>query len=205
MPIICREATEGFVFNSLRGRDTSTPLSDQVQSIRCIGILPGSRHEAYVNLEMISQVMIVLRQREVSQNYKFLVSVPPSLDLPKVQSIVGLADDVEFCDQFVEVLQKSEVIIGLAGTANEQAVGYGIPVVAFPASGPQTSHYRFRLQRRLLGGATTLLDSYSPDLVADAIITLLNDLKRCAEIKQIGQERMGKPGASRAIAEEILD
>lgn len=121
-----------------------------------IGILPGSRKEAYQNLELIAQVCQVLRQRPLNSPLVFLMACPDTLELVLCQKIMQYAEDVIFTSLFGDVLNKSHVIIGLAGTANEQGVGCGVPVVAFPGVGPQTSHYRFRLQSRMLGGSVFL-------------------------------------------------
>ncbi|MFC1478259.1 hypothetical protein ACFL57_02235 [Candidatus Margulisiibacteriota bacterium] len=169
-----------------------------------IGILPGSRHETYANLEMINLVCNVIRDRPVKEKVVFLVAIAPTIDKNKVEHIMQFSEDVIVTEKFGDVLNWSEVIVGLSGTANEQAVGMGKPVVAFPASGPQTSHYRFRLQRRLLGGGITLLDSFDPNKAADAVLSLLVDRHKREQVKQAGLERMGKPGAAKKIAEEIL-
>jgi len=172
---------------------------------RVIGILPGSREEAYANLDMISQVLTVLRQRKGTAQLLFLVAKVPSLDLQKLERILEYAEDVIISEKFGDVLSQSEVVIGLSGTANEQAIGLGKPVVAFPGSGPQTSHYRFRLQRRLLGGGITLVDEFDPEKVADTVLSLLVDSRKKKEIKRIGMERMGQPGAAKRMAEILLN
>ncbi|MFH1429378.1 MAG: lipid-A-disaccharide synthase-related protein [Candidatus Margulisiibacteriota bacterium] len=168
-----------------------------------IGILPGSRQEAYANLEMINKACNAIRNRPVKEKTVFLIAIAPTIDKNKVEHIMEYSEDVIVSEKFGDVLNWSEVIIGLSGTANEQAVGLGKPVVAFPASGPQTSHYRFRLQRRLLGNGVTLLDHFDPDKTADTVLSILADRHKREEVKKTGLERMGKPGAAKKIASEI--
>jgi uncharacterized protein (TIGR03492 family) len=57
---------------------------------------------------------------------------------------------------FVACLQNARVVLGTAGTANEQAAGLGIPVVSFPTQGPQFTDLFARAQKRLLGDAVLL-------------------------------------------------
>src|SRR3972149_5019873 len=49
--------------------------------------------------------------------------------------------------KFADVLRRSQVVIGLAGTANEQAVGLGKPLITFPGliQGPQFVRMKMRL------------------------------------------------------------
>ncbi|MFA5927772.1 MAG: hypothetical protein WC838_00510 [Candidatus Margulisiibacteriota bacterium] len=169
-----------------------------------IGILPGSRKEAYANLELINKVLVELRKRLARDKVFFLVAVASSLDRAQVDRILQHSEDVILADNLGDVINNSKVIIGLAGTANEQAIGLGKPVVAFPASGPQTSHYRFRLQNRLLGGAVHLLDEFDPRKASDAVLSLLVDKRKREEVAKTGSERMGPPGAAKKIAEIIL-
>jgi uncharacterized protein (TIGR03492 family) len=49
------------------------------------------------------------------------------------------------------VIEQSGVVIGMAGTANEQAALYGRTVLVFPGTGPQTTAKRFREQAQLIG------------------------------------------------------
>ena len=168
-----------------------------------IGVLPGSRNEAYQNLELIHRVLADIRKRFHNDSILFVVAVPESLDKDRCAKILEYAEDVVITNQYADAVNASRVVIGLAGTANEQAVGMGKPVVAFPGTGPQTSHYRFRLQRRLLGGGVTLIDQFDPAEIANVVLRLSVDHRWQEKVKAIGLERMGLPGASQRIAEKI--
>ena len=52
---------------------------------------------------------------------------------------------------FRAVLQRSNLVIGMAGTAIEQAVGLAKPVLQLPGEGPQFTAAFAEAQRRLLG------------------------------------------------------
>jgi len=45
-------------------------------------------------------------------------------------------------DAFADILQQSSLVIGMTGTAVEQAVGLGKPLIAVPGNGPAFT-YRF--------------------------------------------------------------
>jgi len=101
------------------------------------------------------------------------------------------------------VLKNSKVAIGLSGTGNEQAAGIGLPVIAFPGRGAQYNR-RFALgQKELLGDALMLLPRRS-DVIAREATSLLRNKKKIKKMAKAGMERMGKPGASKRIA-EIID
>jgi uncharacterized protein (TIGR03492 family) len=105
--------------------------------------------------------------------------------------------------RFADVLRLSRVVVGMAGTANEQAIGLGIPLVAVPSSGVQGERY-VRMKMEYFGEAA-LLAPREPDAIAGAVAGLLADPARCARMAAAGRERMGQPGGSDAIAAAILE
>ena len=58
---------------------------------------------------------------------------------------------------FMDVLHQSSMVIGLAGTANEQAMFAKRPLISFIGTGPQSTKQRFVEQHQLIDGATTYL------------------------------------------------
>lgn len=91
--------------------------------------------------------------------------------------------------------------IGTAGTANEQAAGLGVPVVAFPTAGPQYVPGFAARQARLLGAALTLTPPAAP-AIASAVRGLLGGPRRAQAVRD-GQERIGQAGALAQIAQEL--
>ena len=89
-------------------------------------------------------------------------------------------------------------VVGLAGTANEQAAGLGKPVVTFPGRGPQFTAEFARMQKRLLGEAVALTER-EPALVATELYSVLTDDKRRAAVVRAGRERMGTPGGAERL------
>ncbi|HET6780826.1 MAG TPA: hypothetical protein VFH67_01890, partial [bacterium] len=103
---------------------------------------------------------------------------------------------------FGPAVRAADVVIGLAGTANEQAAGLGKPVVVFPITGAQYTARFMRLQHRLLGDALVPVRDRH-DAVA-AVLRLLDDASERARRGEAGRERMGEPGAVPRIASALL-
>ncbi|MEM9507432.1 MAG: hypothetical protein AAGA16_07045, partial [Cyanobacteria bacterium P01_E01_bin.35] len=86
-----------------------------------------------------------------------------------------------------------------AGTATEQFVGLGKPVITFPGSGPQFTYAFAEAQSRLLGCSIILVSS--PDQVGKAIADVIGDEQLVQQISLNGKQRMGETGAASRIAE----
>jgi len=106
--------------------------------------------------------------------------------------------------RFSAILHAARVTIGTAGTANEQSVGLGVPVVAFPTPGPQYTLANAKRQKRLLGDGL-YLTTPEPVKIAGAVRLLAKDgpLRRAAI--RAGRERVWPPGALPQIACEIKE
>jgi uncharacterized protein (TIGR03492 family) len=91
-----------------------------------------------------------------------------------------------------------EVGLATAGTATEQLVGLGIPVLSAPGPGPQFKAAFARRQSRLLGGAAR--PCRNPAELAAGLELLLADGDWRRQLGQIGQRRMGPAGGSGRLA-----
>ncbi|MBE3574921.1 MAG: hypothetical protein IMW99_05635 [Firmicutes bacterium] len=105
---------------------------------------------------------------------------------------------------FAPILHAADLVLGLAGTANEQAAGLGKPVVAFPAPGRQFTARFLAAQKRLLGEALLPVPA-DPDAVARAVWELWKDPGRRRRMAAAGQARMGPPGAAARISRALLE
>src|SRR5690606_509553 len=76
-------------------------------------------------------------------------------------------------DRFPAVLASADAVMGTAGTANEQAVGLGLPVVAFPVPPFYGAAY-MRNQKRLLEGAL-LTTEPTPERISAMLRLALTD------------------------------
>jgi uncharacterized protein (TIGR03492 family) len=187
---------------------------------RWLGLLPGSRGEAYGQAVRLARVV-----RTLGGNPRLaggLLSIAPTLSVERVAR--ELAGDgwtideqrsetepfrarapgalvVAWRGEFGALLGGSALVLGQAGTANEQAAARGIPVVALD-DGASGKWYRMR-QRRLLGNALAFVP-VDPVAAALAIDALLADAPRMRAMADAGRARMGPPGGGAAIARAIL-
>jgi len=187
---------------------------------RWLGLLPGSRGEAYGQAVRLARVV-----RTLGGNPRLaggLLSIAPTLSVERVAR--ELAGDgwtideqrsetepfrarapgalvVAWRGEFGALLGGSALVLGQAGTANEQAAARGIPVVALD-DGASGKWYRMR-QRRLLGDALAFVP-VDPVAAALAIDALLADAPRMRAMADAGRARMGPPGGGAAIARAIL-
>lgn len=103
--------------------------------------------------------------------------------------------------RFAAVLASARAALGTAGTANEQAVGMGLPVVAFEVP-PLFGRDYLQNQARLLGDGL-LVSSPQAEAVARQLESALGDERVRERARAAGAERMGGPGASDALADDL--
>jgi uncharacterized protein (TIGR03492 family) len=118
---------------------------------------------------------------------------------------------------FVEVLRHSDLLLAMAGTAAEQAVGLGKPVLQLAGAGPQFNGRFAEAQRRLLGAGVSCAQGGSGEdatlsataaMVADQLERLGDPERGPAwrrELAQIAAARLGPPGGSARQAEAIME
>ena len=185
-----------------------------------IAVLPGSRSDAPAN-----GAAAMRRLRRIAalsgRNVQAFVALAPAADAQAVMRAMteaapvlvtrdaGAQPGVEV--RFLRgalgaVLRAAHIVLGQAGTGNEQAAGLGKPVVAAAAPGESPQNvgwYRMR-QQKLLGDAL-LVAPADDDAFARAVVDLLDDPPRMSAMAAAGRARMGAPGASEAIASAVLD
>lgn len=213
---------------SITGENFGLTLEKKV-----VGILPGSREEAYRNMGKLLE--IVRRLADLScDNLDFIVGLAPNLDEERLAHLAqragwryekqdpgnrergvtgriypgsGRETPCVLVSQgwFGDVLNISNIVIGLSGTGNEQAAGLGRPVVTFPTEGPQFS-YKFAVaQKRLLGEAVAFVKSRDAGDIASEVMSILGDSMRIAEMRKAGHARMGEQGAATRTAKIIIN
>jgi uncharacterized protein (TIGR03492 family) len=192
-----------------------------------IGLLPGSRQPAYGDAVRLARVFAALAAREPGLGAA--LSLAPGLEPANFASALtaagwevapgaaGIAFAAEaggarmlaWNGPLGTLLRASTLVIGQAGTGNEQAAALGLPVVALDADGPGIrkfgpgeAWYRMR-QRRLLGDGL-LLVAPEPVTAAAQIANLLGDAPRLEHMRHAGRERMGGAGGANAIARAVL-
>ena len=195
-----------------------------------LAMFPGSREGTYRALSPMLAAYRTLLERALKNGTtvpRAIVMLAPSVNMARLASscsgyvwkdfgcetgVVGQllhGHDDAYPVQLVrgvmaDVLNVSRVALGQAGTAHEQAAGFGLPVVAFDCpSSPRESlgWYRGR-QKGLLGEALAVVPNTLEAMVSE-IEKLWNDEIERRRRGVVGQQRMGPPGASRGMAEII--
>jgi uncharacterized protein (TIGR03492 family) len=207
----------------VRARYEGNPLMDAIpqdgsplslpSGAPVIALLPGSRADALRN---VAELLKVCRRISASEAGVFVCAMPFNLRLGEVASTAERAGwEVEgesllsgdarvvMTREFGGALRAATVAVGLAGTANEQAAGLGMPVVTFPVKGAVQVTPRFlQLQKRLLGDA--LVSAPNWEDAAEEVVQLLRDPDERARRAEIGRQRMGHTGAVESVVREIL-
>lgn len=195
-----------------------------------VGLLPGSRDDAYQNILAFLKVIENIEEKS-PYLLDYLAAVAGSLSLDEIRSYIGNTDWIIekpgarelnagiklivkspaagsklrlVYHHFGDVLVQSDVFIGLAGTANEQAAGLGKPVVTFPGEGSQFTEEFARDQKKLLGDSVALVEN-KPRQVAEKVLQILNDDNLYQRMSKAGRQRMGKPGAVQKIVDLMVD
>jgi uncharacterized protein (TIGR03492 family) len=167
-----------------------------------IGLLPGSRKEAYNNMEKMAKVVRELCNRE--KNLHFVVALSETVNKNKITAILHeLSDKVDLrYGSFVDIVKSSKIVMSHGGTASEQSLYLGSPVISFPGSGAQNTKRRLKGQKNLLGDAFILL-RYEPRKIAEKILEIIRDETLLKKLKSKGKERAGESGGAKKIAEYI--
>lgn len=185
-----------------------------------IALLPGSRlPEAQENLQLILELVKFLNSQEPS--IQFCAALVPNL-LKELDSIypnhgweysnykLKFKENPNleiscYSNAFPDILHRANLVIGMTGTAVEQAVGLGKPVIAIPGKGPAFTYRFAEAQNRLLGCSVQVISNQIPDqkmlkLAAEKILLTLADSTYLQTCRENGLQRMGKPGGSEKIA-----
>lgn len=214
-----------WVGNSMMDLLTPTgPPLPLPEGVHCIALLPGSRAFAYHDLPVILDGVRRLGERRrlswtlaladgidvnalaasVSGDGWRLKPVPDQKADGLEGSLVGHGQSVLLVrGRFGDVLDAATMVVGQAGTGNEQAVGVQRPVVSFDSEGrSKPGWYRAR-QIGLLGEAMAVVPR-SGEAISEEVLRILDDPRRFEAMQRAGVERMGPPGASERIAQFIL-
>ncbi len=163
-------------------------------------LLPGSRGpEIYKNLKQMVEVL-----KYLPNTFNITLALATSLDHDLCQHICDtLPMPVHiYHNMFPALLNGADAVFSMSGTAAEQAIGKGLPVISIPGHGPQFTFKFAHAQNRLLGDGYTLLENKDKNQTANFIDKVLSSSKPLY-YKANAHKRMGQPGASMAIAKKI--
>jgi uncharacterized protein (TIGR03492 family) len=204
--------------------DAVTPMGRELHldsSMPTIALLPGSRlPEALHNLGL---QLAICEEISKIQPMQFRAAIVPSicdLDLKTLAHRRGwqyLGEGILqketitvrcYRDAFADILHQCDLAIGMAGTAVEQAVGLGKPVLQIPGPGPQFTYPFAEAQARLLGESVITVGKKPTEnglftRSAEKIVAILQDFVYLNQCQQNGLERVGEAGGAQAIAEKL--
>ncbi len=198
-----------------------------------LGLLPGSRlPEAVQNLELMLRVLerlpADLRQPSRLGLHAALVGKLTPQEVAPLASGLGWRlhlDGEQRCrlqrgplqlqlewGRFAAVVQQCDLLLSMTGTAAEQCVGLGKPVLQLAGGGPQFTAGFAEAQRRLLGpGVFCAEGSLGSEEqlrgTAQLVQTLLERLQREPswhhELQQLGAQRIGSGGGTARMAADL--
>jgi uncharacterized protein (TIGR03492 family) len=198
-----------------------------------VALLPGSRlPEAGTNLQLLLNLAIATTPL-FPDGIQFCAAVTPNLCLPDAAGIVPLQQvaaqrgwqyhptgylthpDYQLklrCiyDAFADILEQCDLVVGMAGTAIEQAVGLGKPIIQIPGAGPQFTYTFAEAQMRLLGTSiqtigTKPATAETISQAAQAIQLTLGDEEYLQQCRVNGLERIGGKGGGEPMARIFAD
>jgi len=200
-----------------------------------LGLLPGSRlPEALHNLELMLAVLAQLPEHlqqpdQLGLSAALVGGLGPE-EVAPLASRLGWRLDSEagtitrlrrgplrlelVWGRFAAVLQHSDLVLSMTGTAAEQAVGLGKPVLQLVGSGPQFTDNFAEAQRRLLGPSLFCAEGRSGSaeqregtarLLAQLLGELQGDGALAERCHRNGLERIGAGGGTARIADAIVE
>ncbi|MFP4498523.1 MAG: hypothetical protein ACLFQV_09965, partial [Vulcanimicrobiota bacterium] len=188
-----------------------------------IAILPGSRDFAYSDFPIILEALEIIENRD--KHFAYVAPLAGSIEVEKLAE-VSKKRDFELIEKkndkglmgiirkgpvevllvrgrFGDAIHKARLVIGQAGTGNEQAVGLGKPTIAFDSGGKKKSGWYRARQKGLLGNSLSVVRRDSR-AIADETLEILEDSHKYQLMSRIGRERLGPPGGAKNMADEIF-
>ena len=189
------ETHQVFSKKKISSRFYGNPMFDNMfsdikkSSKTTIVLLPGSRLEALQNIKLM---LAIIRHLVIKKKIQFIFSLPPHFQYSQLKSAVKgsswiLKKDSEqllfqhsnhhasVSYNFFDSLQQASVVIGLAGTANEQAMHAKRQLISFIGSGPQSTKKRFLQQHQLIEGSRPIfIDSNDPIEISKELADILS-------------------------------
>ena len=209
-----------FVGNPVLDIEYIDPLSNpNYSNLRLnnnIIVLPGRKEVCIENLSYFSKGINLLLntlkniEKSINQfvNPTFTVIVPNFYPIDKIQELMNQELNSEYKsrvyileDKYYRfVLENSYLVWGQAGSGNEQAVGYKLPVIAFN----ENNWYRKR-QKKLLNNCLILIKRYDIQELINETINLFIDKDRYRFIQEECIKEMGALGGAQKIANYIYN
>ena len=171
---------------SCEGNETKESI--KANNLATVLLLPGSRERAYEDMKLLLDAARIL-----GEEYRFILVIAPTLEEAKISSLISEDyPEIELSTMpIAKAAQMADIVLGLGGTANQVCAGYGVPVVSIEEKG------KF-VQKKLLGDSELLVPP-TPENLAIAVKTILDDEELYRHMSETGRQRMGGPGAIEAM------
>lgn len=215
--------------------DTLTPTGQDLQlnpEVPMIALLPGSRWpEAIQNFGIELQLVREIANVQPATPLQFRAALIPKLmpELEKIASVQGwhyhagrltftgtsdqdghqsAVEVICYSDAFADILHQTTLVIGMAGSAVEQAVNLGKPAIQIPGPGPQFTYRFAEAQMRLLGSSVQTVGTRAatPAILQQAaqrVIQTLQDADYLNACAQNAGQALGYPGSSERMARHL--
>lgn len=197
-------------------------------AIPMVALLPGSRMPEAIRNFKLQMQFVAETVRLMGNKVQFRAALVPALmtEIASLATSMGwqyesrrlfyptetgaIAEILCYDDAFNDILFKTTLVIGMAGLAVDQAVAIGKPVIQIPGEGPQFNYAFAEAQDRLLGISAQTIGKgpANQDTLKEAarcLQTTLQDQDYLEACVDNGRTRLGTPGASKRIAQLILD
>lgn len=197
-----------FLGNPVVDEAQGRPLAGLAPGRARVAVLPGTR--AWAERSLDAWVRVLGRLPEVDALVAWAGSSPPagwedaepcgegrwrrSLGPNQVELVEG---------RFGDVLASADAAAGHTGTAHEQAVAMGLPVVTGPLL-PDFGEAFVRNQARLLGPAAHVAWGGGEEALAGAVRDALRPESRDAA-RRVAHERLGPAGGAGRIAADVAE
>ncbi|MGE0488521.1 MAG: lipid-A-disaccharide synthase-related protein [Vulcanimicrobiota bacterium] len=206
-----------WVGNAMMDELATTDLELPLAGLPGLAIFPGSREATYTDfprllasyqalVESGCQVQALVALASSIDAERLAATCPAWSYRPEGERLVGRLErsgfpPVLFCRGALgDMLAHCQVALGQAGTANEQAAGAGLPVVAAAEGGEANLGWYRGRQKGLLGEALKVVE---PEGVVSELRTLFQEPDERQRRGEIGRQRMGPPGGALRMARAI--
>lgn len=161
---------------------------------RNIIFLPGRKDWALQNVKLFRDSFRIL----IDKGFSFSIVVPSYYPVSEIESVLQNIRNVFVIDSvyYRFLLERSFLVWGFGGSANEQAAGFGLPIISFY----QNNWYRMR-QKKLLGEALILVKDIKSFI--DQTIFLSENKDYYNYLSNYARRMMGDFGGAKNIAEFI--
>ena len=215
-----QQTTNSFLKHNLPASYYGNPMMDALittekfvnnpKNSPIIGLLPGSRDEGYQNFNYMLELCETFYNDHT--HIIFGCALADTLDIQKIsaeshwiynlnsQTLTSPKNNctILITKNFKALINQATCIIGLAGTANEQAVQLGKPVICFKGFGPQSTLKRFHEQQKLMGKNIIVCSDRNK-------ATILATLNNTIQNKSISNSPTPQGNASEAIINHIIN